>query len=56
MPRSNGGEGGEGGNWFHGLFSSPTHLSQALGSTGILTVSIFLSAVLIGLVTVSIGR
>lgn len=49
------GEGGEGGSWSSSFLTSPTLLSETLTPTGLLTVSLILSAMLVGLITVALG-
>jgi len=46
------GPGGEGGSAFRAFLASPTLLSEALTPGGLLVVSLLLSALLVGLVTV----
>jgi hypothetical protein len=43
--------GGEGGSWFHNLFAAPSVTSERLTTTGLLTVSLSLSVVLVVLLT-----
>lgn len=50
------GPGGEGGSAFRAFLSSPTLLSEALTPAGLLVVSLLLSALLVGLVTVVLAR
>jgi hypothetical protein len=48
------GPGGEGGSVFRNLFTSPSLLSEALPATGLLACSLVLSAILVGLVTITL--
>jgi hypothetical protein len=47
--------GGEGGSRLHDFFASPTMLSESLTPSGLLAISLVLSAMLVALITTSVA-